>query len=73
MSETKQRFRKERLDAVLASARECPGAEVEIDMVTGKARIVFPAIMTSGPPLASAEEEALRAEEAMIAAMGGKR
>ena len=69
---TKQRFRKERFDAVLASARECPGARVKVNLVTGEAVIDFPAITETVAP-ATADEEALRAEEAMIAAMGGKR
>lgn len=38
MSDKKPRFRKERLDAVLASAMEA-GAEVTVDLVTGVATI----------------------------------
>lgn len=61
------RFRKERLDAVIAAAREA-GARVRVDLVKGEAVIDFPA----ANDLSEADEEALRLEAAMKQQMAGR-
>lgn len=70
---TKSRFRKERLESFIESARKA-GARIDLDLTTGKVVIDFGAANDPKPAAApQADEDAEARERAMRASMRGRR
>lgn len=67
------RFRKERLAALIASAKNIPGARVAVDLTTGQAFIEFLGNSASPQVMTVEAAEADDIEKKIKAAMGGKK